>query len=226
VVDPLSQHPGGWPDPGTTPRSRIRRLPEKSVADRAVLRAILDAGLVAHVGIVDEDQPYVLPVAYARDDEHVLFHGSTGSRLFMGLAEGAPACLTVTLLDGLVVARSAFESSMHYRSVMAVGTCEVLTDDAKLEALHRISEHLMPGRWADSRPPTRKELAATTVLALPLDDVAVKVSDGPPDDADDDVALPLWAGVLPIREAYGAPVDAPDLRPGQPVPDYVRAWRR
>jgi len=141
---------GTLPAPGSSERTRVRRIPEKAVEDRAVLDAILDAGLVAHVGIVDESgQPYVVAVAYARDGDRLLFHGSTGSRLFRRLAEGAPTCVTVTLLDGLVLARSAFESSMNYRGAMALGTCTVLEGDERDEALRIISDHLLPGRWDD-----------------------------------------------------------------------------
>ena len=208
-----------------TDRTTVRRLPEKQVRDRPVLDAVLDAGRVAHVAVRDEDgQPYVVPVAYARDGDTVLFHGSTASRLFRGLADGAPTCLTVTLLDGLVAARSVFESSMHYRSAMVLGTAAVLTGDDKLRALQQVSEHLMPGRWADARQPNRKELAATLVLSLPLDEWSVKVSDSPPDDAAEDLDLPVWAGVLPLREVAGAPVPAPDLRGAPPLPAYVGEW--
>ena len=204
-----------------TDRTTVRRLPEKQVRDRPVL----DAGRVAHVAVRDEGgQPYVVPVAYARDGDTVLFHGSTASRLFRGLADGAPTCLTVTLLDGLVAARSVFESSMHYRSAMVLGTAAVLTGDDKLRALEQVSEHLMPGRWADARQPNRKELAATLVLSLPLDEWSVKVSDSPPDDAAEDLDLPVWAGVLPLREVAGAPVPAPDLRGAPPLPAYVGEW--
>ena len=193
--------------------------------DRPVLDAVLDAGRVAHVAVRDEDgQPYVVPVAYARDGDTVLFHGSTASRLFRGLADGAPTCLTVTLLDGLVAARSVFESSMHYRSAMVLGTAAVLTGDDKLRGLQQVSEHLMPGRWADARQPNRKELAATLVLSLPLDEWSVKVSDSPPDDAAEDLDLPVWAGVLPLREVAGEPVPAPDLRGAPPLPAYVGEW--
>jgi len=208
-----------------TDRTTVRRLPEKQVRDRPVLDAVLDAGRVAHVAVRDEGgQPYVVPVAYARDGDTVLFHGSTASRLFRGLADGAPTCLTVTLLDGLVAARSVFESSMHYRSAMVLGTAAVLTGDDKLRALEQVSEHLMPGRWADARQPNRKELAATLVLSLQLDEWSVKVSDSPPDDAAEDLDLPVWAGVLPLREVAGAPVPAPDLRGAPPLPAYVGEW--
>ena len=208
-------------------RTTVRRLPEKQVRDRSVLDAVLDAGRVAHVAVRDQDgQPYVVPVAYARDGDTVLFHGSTASRLFRGLADGAPTCLTVTLLDGLVAARSVFESSMHYRSAMVLGTGAVLTGDDKLHALQQVSEHLMPGRWADARQPNRKELAATLVLSLPLSEWSVKVSDGPPEDAEEDLDLPYWAGVVPLHEVAGPPQPAPDLRGAPPVPSYVTSWTR
>jgi nitroimidazol reductase NimA-like FMN-containing flavoprotein (pyridoxamine 5'-phosphate oxidase superfamily) len=210
---------------GASDRTTVRRLPEKQVRDRSVLDAVLDAGRVAHVAVRDEDgQPYVVPVAYARDCDAVLFHGSTASRLFRGLADGAPTCLTVTLLDGLVAARSVFESSMHYRSAMVLGTAAVLAGDDKVNALRQVSEHLMPGRWADARQPNRKELAATLVLSLPLDEWSVKVSDSPPDDAAEDLDLPVWAGVLPLREVAGEPVAALDLRGAPPLPAYVGGW--
>jgi nitroimidazol reductase NimA-like FMN-containing flavoprotein (pyridoxamine 5'-phosphate oxidase superfamily) len=206
-------------------RTAVRRLPEKQLHDRASLDAVLDAGRVAHVAVQDDGgQPYVVPVAYARDGDDVLFHGSTASRLFRSLAAGAPTCLTVTVLDGLVLARSVFESSMHYRCAMVLGSSAPLEGAAKLTALERISDHLMPGRWADARQPNRKELAATLVLLIPLDEWSVKVSDGPPDDAEDDLELPVWAGILPVYEAYGAPAPAPDLRPGLEIPSYVRDW--
>jgi uncharacterized protein len=213
--------------PGSTPRTKIKRIPTKTVRDTEVLYAVIDAGLVAHVAVTGpEGQPFVVPVAYARDGHSVLFHGSTGSRLFRGLAEGAPTCLTVTLIDGLVLARSTFESSMNYRSAMVLGSCDVLTGDAKLAALERITDHLLPGRWAEARHPSRKEAAATTVLSLPLTETSVKVSDGPPDDQEQDVKLPIWAGNVPIVESFGRPVDAPDLEFDVPVPSYVKRWKR
>ena len=206
-------------------RTRVRRIPDKQVTERAVLDAVLDAGRMAHVAVRDADgQPYVVPVAYGRDGDTVVVHGSTGSRLFRTLADGAPTCLTVTLLDGLVVARSLFESSMHYRSAMVLGAATALEGRSKLRALETISEHLMPGRSADARAPSRKELAATLVLALPLLEWSVKVSDGPPDDAEEDLDLPVWAGVLPLTETLGTPLDAPDLRGAPPVPPYISTW--
>jgi uncharacterized protein len=208
-------------------RTAVRRLPEKQLHDRASLDAVLDAGRVAHIAVDDEQgRPYVVPVAYARDGDAVLIHGSTASRLFRSLATGAPTCLTVTLLDVLVLARSVFESSMHYRSAMVLGSATALDGDAKVAGLGRISEHLMPGRWADARQPNRKELAATLVLSMPLDEWSVKVSDGPPEDAEEDLGLPVWAGVLPLYESYGDASPAPDLRPGLDLPSYVRDWTR
>ncbi len=211
----------------TTGRTTVRRLPEKQVEDRERLDAVLDAGRVAHVAVRDPDgQPYVVPVAYARDGDTVVFHGSTASRLFRSLADGVPTCLTVTLLDGLVAARSVFESSMHYRCAMVLGVARPLEGATKVAALERVTEHLLPGRWAEARQPNRKELAATLVLALPLTEWSLKVSDGPPDDADEDLDLPVWAGVVPLLEVAGAPQPAPGLRGAPPVPAYVASWAR
>jgi nitroimidazol reductase NimA-like FMN-containing flavoprotein (pyridoxamine 5'-phosphate oxidase superfamily) len=189
--------------------------------DRTILNAVLDAGLVAHVAVVDDGQPFVLPVAYARDGERLLIHGSTASRLFRALAGGADACVTVTLLDGLVVARSAFESSMHYRSVMALGRFTPLTGDDHVEGVRLITEHLIPGRWDEVRAPLPKELKATSVLAMDLVEVSVKISNGPPDDADEDLTGPAWAGVVPLTTAVGPARAADDLDPGIAVPPSV-----
>ncbi|GAA4569699.1 hypothetical protein GCM10023176_26830 [Micromonospora coerulea] len=220
AVGPVPARPEGTDDVGRTPRTRVRRLPDLAVHDRATLHAVLDAGRIGHLAIADGDQPYALPVAYARDGDRVLVHGSTGSRLFRHLADGAPACLTVTLLDGLVLARSAFDSSMNYRCVMALGELTALHGDAKLAALERLSEHLLPGRWAQLRPPSAKELAATLVLALPLDECSVKVSAGPPEDPEDELDQPVWAGVVPVVEAYGTPQPDPRLRHDLPPPEW------
>lgn len=219
----------GSPDPGSTPRTRIKRIPEKSVTDRNVAYAILDTGLMAHVAVVSDGQPYVVPVGYARRADEVIFHGSSASRLFRTLAEGAPTCLTVTLLDGLVLARSLFESSMHYRCVMALGVCRRLEGEEEIAALLDLSESLMPGRTSEARHPAPQELKATITLALPLDEISVKVGDRPPEDVDEDLVDPvysrIWAGWVPITESFGEPV-ADDLAQGTPVPDYVRDWRR
>ena len=214
------------PAPGSTERTTVRRLDEKAVTDRSVVHAILDAGLMAHVAVTDDlGQPFVVPVGYARDGERVLFHGSTGSRLFRGLAAGQPTCFTVTLLDGLVLARSAFESSMNYRCVMALGVCEVLEGADKDHALRVISDHLLPDRWDDIRPPTKKETAATLVLALSLDECSAKIGSGPPTEAEGDELLPAWGGYVPISEVFGEPV-ADSYVTDQPVPAYVKDWTR
>jgi nitroimidazol reductase NimA-like FMN-containing flavoprotein (pyridoxamine 5'-phosphate oxidase superfamily) len=165
-----------------------------------------------------------VPLSYGRHDDRVLVHGSTGSRAFRTLAAGAPACLTVTLLDGLILARSAFETSMRYRSAMVLGAFVPVTDaQAKLDALRVISDHSAPGRWDHIRPPTAKELAATAVLALPLAEWSVKANDGWPEDAQADLTLPVWAGVVPFTTQCAPPLPAPDLMPGVAVPDHVRA---
>jgi uncharacterized protein len=196
-----------------TERTRVRRLPDKQVWDRAGLDAVLDAGRVAHLAFATDGQPYAVPVAYARDGDRVLVHGSTGSRLFRTLADGAPACLTVTLLDGLVLARSGFESSMQYRSAMVLGRLSVVDGhEERLAALRAVVNHLLPGRWEELRPPNKRELAATMVLALPLDEWSVKTSAKHPEDPEDDLDEPVWAGVVPIVETLGEPVAAPDLR--------------
>lgn len=226
MVSDLSRDMATTPAGGTA-RTRQRRLPEHAVTDPETLYAVLDAGVVGHVAVVEPDgEPFVLPVAYARDGDRVLVHGSTGSRLFRALAGGAPTCLTVTLLDGLVLARSAFESSMRYRSVMVLGRCTSLKGAEKAAALERLSEHLMPGRWADIRAPKRKELAATLALALPLQECSVKVNDGWPTDDPGDLDLPVWAGVVPFSTLWGEPQPAPDLRGDPPVPSYVGEWGR
>jgi nitroimidazol reductase NimA-like FMN-containing flavoprotein (pyridoxamine 5'-phosphate oxidase superfamily) len=190
------------------------------------LNDILDASRVAHIAIADAaGQPYLMPVAFARDGDHVLVHGSTGSRLFRALAAGSPACLTVTILDGLVLARSAFESSMHYRCAIVFGSCEVVPPDEALRGFEVLTEHLMPGRWAQLRLPTTKELAATTLLRLPLTEWSVKVSDGWPDDPVEDLHEPVWAGVVPIESAFGAPLPAPDLQEPYEPPAYLAHWQ-
>ena len=208
-----------------SPRTRIRRLPEKAVEDVAVLHAILDAGRVAHVGFTDDTgRPAVIPTGAARDGDRLLLHGSTGSRMFRRLAAGAEICVTVTLLDGLVLARSAFESSMHYRSAVVFGVATEVPEGEKVAAHRAMSEAWMPGRWETLRAPHARELAATTMLAVPLDEWSVKVSDSPPDDPDDDLDAPVWAGVLPIRTTYGPPVPAPDLRGGPRFPAESAGW--
>ena len=217
--------------PGSTDRTRVRRLPERAVSDVAALHRVLDAALIAHVAVSDADgQPYVIPVAFARRGDEVVFHGSTGSRLFRSLADGQPTCLTVTLLDGLVLARSAFESSMNYRSAMVVGVAHRLSGDDELDALRTITEHLLPGRWQDCRQPNAKERAATMTLAMSLDECSVKIRTGGPEDVPEDVTDPVyahvWAGTVPLSESFGMPQPSDESLPGTPVPAYVSAWTR
>lgn len=201
---------------------RVRRLAEYQVRDRAALHAVLDDALVAHVGVVRGGRSLVLPFACARDEDHLLLHGSTGAGAFR-LAGRAPVCVTVTHVDGLVFARSLFESSMHYRSAVILGEAETLRGAAKLQALERLSEHLMPGRSREVRPSTRKELAATLVLRLSLDRASVKISAGPAHDPDDDEPREVWAGVVPLQMTAGAPQPAEDVPPDVPVPPSVLA---
>jgi len=207
-------------------RTRIRRIPENAVTDRSVMLRVVDAGKVGHVAVVSEGQPYILPVGYARRDNDIIIHGSTGSRLFRALAEGEPTCFTVTHVDGIVAARSAFHSSMHYRSVMVLGMAHRLYGDDELDALRVLTEHLIPGRWSDARHPNTKERAKTMTLALPLDEWSVKVGDGPPDDEPEDYRdepfSHIWAGVIPLRIVSDQPVPDDQTREfGVPLPTYL-----
>jgi nitroimidazol reductase NimA-like FMN-containing flavoprotein (pyridoxamine 5'-phosphate oxidase superfamily) len=200
-----------------TDRTTVRRLPEKASHDLDQLYALLDEATVAHIGLVDDGQSYVIPMACARHHDTLLIHGSTGSRLMRLMTEGASICATVTALDGLVVARSAFNSSMNYRSAMIFGIAEPVPD--QLEGLRVLTEHLLPGRWDILREPTRKELAATSVLALPLREWSLKISDGPPEDEPEDLEQRVWAGVVPLTLTAGEPIAAPDMRFDLPAPD-------
>jgi nitroimidazol reductase NimA-like FMN-containing flavoprotein (pyridoxamine 5'-phosphate oxidase superfamily) len=207
-----------------TPRTRVKRLGYRACYDRETVYAILDAGLICHVGYVIDGQPYVTPTAYWREGDRVFWHGSSASRMLRRLKEGVPVCLTVAHLDGLVLARSGFHSSINYRSVMAFGTAEPVTDEtAKLAALEAFSERITPGRWDELRPVNKQELKATLVMSLKLEEVAAKVRDGPPADEEEDYDLPVWAGVVPIRRAIDRPVDDPRLKTGLATPDYLEA---
>lgn len=206
----------------------MRRLPERGAYDRDTIDAVLDAALVAHLGFVQDDQPFVIPTLHARVGDRVYVHGSAASRTLRALATGIRACLTVTLLDGIVLARSVFEHSLNYRSVVVLGTATPVDDPAeKLAALEAFTEKLLPGRWAEARQPTRRELKATSVLTLPLDETSAKIRDGGPDDGDTpDADLDVWAGHLPLVVRALAPVPDPSLRPGIPVPPGLRPYRR
>jgi uncharacterized protein len=206
-----------------TPRTRHRRLREQGRTDRAELAAVLAAGLVAHLGLPAEDGGVlVVPTVYGTDGRHLYLHGSVASQ---SLAATAPACVTITLIDGLVLARSVFEHAVNYRSAMIYAVPRIVTDPAeKLAGLRCISEHVAPGQWDYARQPSRKELAATRLLALGLDEASVKVRTGPPDDADSpDAALGLWAGELPLAATWQAPVPDPALPVSQPVPPHIQA---
>jgi nitroimidazol reductase NimA-like FMN-containing flavoprotein (pyridoxamine 5'-phosphate oxidase superfamily) len=211
-----------------SPRTRVKRVHERAAYDRETIDAILDAALVCHLGFVHDGQPYVIPTLHARLGDRLYLHGSSASRALRALGEGIPACVTVTLLDGIVLARSVFEHSMNYRSVVVLGTATAITDpDEKSAALEAFTDKLLPGRSADARPPTRKELKATGVLWLPLDEASAKVRTGGPDDGDTpDAELEVWAGHVPLVTRALAPVPAPDLRRGIPLPAYAKRYRR
>ena len=210
-----------------TPRTRVRRLPKRGAYDRPTIDAILDEALVAHLAFTGEEgQPYAIPTLHARVGDEVWVHGSTASRTLRTLGGGAPACLTVTLIDGLVLARAIFNHSMNYRSVIVLGEARAVTDpEDKRAALAAFAERIAPGRWADARPPTPQELKATSILALPLDEASAKVRAGPPVDDDADHALDVWTGVVPMRLARGEPVPDPALHSGIEVPRYLREAR-
>jgi uncharacterized protein len=205
-------------------RIRVRRSPKKGRYDRASIARVLDRGLVAHVAFVDGGEPRCIPMLYARDEDSVYVHGSTASRTIRLLGSGAPACLTVTILDGLVLARSVFEHSANYESVVAFGHFRVVEDEAeRLAAFETFTEKLLPGRWNEVRGPSRKELKATSILALTIEEASAKVRTGPPDDDDSpDAERDTWAGVLPILSSFGEPEPSPGLRAGIPVADSVK----
>ena len=197
------------------PDTCLRRLPERGSTDFDLACAIADAAKICHVGFALDEQPYVIPMALGRSGRDLLLHGSTASRAMRALAGGTPCCVTVTHLDGLVLARSAFHSSMNYRSLMVFGQAREVTDPVeKAAGLTALVEHLLPGRTAQLRPSTRKEIAATALLALPLETFTVKTRSGPPGDAASDLGAPVWAGVIPLTVIAGEPQGAPDLAPG------------
>ena len=200
-------------------RVRVRRAPRKGRYDRASIDAVLDRGLVVHVAFVDGEQPYCIPMLYARVGDRVYIHGSTASRAMRTLADGAAACLTVTIVRGLVLARSAFEHSANYESIVALGRFQPVEDAAeRLAAFEAFTEKLLPGRWNEVRGPSRKELKATTILAMPIDEASAKIRSGPPDDDDSaDAAIDTWAGVVPIVTSFGEPEPSAGLRPGIPI---------
>jgi uncharacterized protein len=207
-------------------RTRVRRVPQRGAYERETVEAILDETLVSHVGFVHEGQPVVIPTLHARLGDRLYLHGSAASRMLRTLANGVPVCATATLVDGLVLARSAFHHSVNYRSVVVFGTATLIeSGDETAKALELFTEKLVPGRWADVRPPTRQELKGTKVLSLPLDEASAKVRTGPPIDDDEDYDLPVWAGVLPLATQVAEPQPDPRLDPAIETPAYVAAWR-
>jgi uncharacterized protein len=208
-----------------SPRTKLRRMPARAAYDREAIDAILDEAMVAHLGFAHEGQPYVIPTLYARVGEEIYFHGSAASRTIRALSAGAPACLTVTLLDGLVLARSAVHHSVNYRSVIVFGAPRAVGDlPERRAALQAFTERLIPGRWREVRPPTDNELKAIQVLALPLDEASAKVRAGPPLDDEEDYELPAWAGVIPLRTHAGPPLPDPRLADGMAPSKAVREW--
>jgi len=210
-----------------TARTRVVREPHRGVYDRAAAYQILDEGFICHVGFVLDGQPFVIPTAYGRVGDNLYIHGSAASRMLRNLDKGISVCVTVTLLEGLVLARSIFNHSMNYRSVVVLGTAmAVAQPEEKLEALKSLSEHILPRRWAESRQPNEKELKATLVMRLPIEEFSAKVRQGPPIDDEEDYSFPTWAGVIPLEMVPGAPENDPRLDPKTPVPAYVRRYSR
>jgi nitroimidazol reductase NimA-like FMN-containing flavoprotein (pyridoxamine 5'-phosphate oxidase superfamily) len=208
-----------------TKRTELRRLPDRGSHDRETIDSILDAGFLAHVGFCLDGQPFVIPTLYGRDGERLYLHGSAASRMLRELETGVAVCVTVTLVDGLVLSRSAFDHSMNYRSIVAFGTARKVVDpEQKVKSLRVISEHLIAGRWADVRGPSEKELKATMVLEFSIEEASSKVRSGPPLDDESDYGLPVWAGVLPLEIKSRPPIPDDKLVEGITLPDYVRRY--
>lgn len=210
-----------------TQRTALKRLPKRGSHERDVIDQILDEGFICHVGFAIDGQPFVIPTGYARAGDKLLIHGSQASRMLRALKGGTDACATVTLIDGLVLARSAFHHSMNYRSVVIFGRAALVEDRReKLAALFALSEHMIPGRWKNVREPNEAELQQTTVLSLPIDEASAKIRTGPPLDDEEDYAMNVWAGVLPMRLTVGSPIADPRLTPNIEVPHYVSEYER
>jgi nitroimidazol reductase NimA-like FMN-containing flavoprotein (pyridoxamine 5'-phosphate oxidase superfamily) len=210
-----------------TPRTRVTREPERAVYDRAAAYQILDEGFICHVGFVADNQPFVIPTGYGRSGDNLYIHGSAASRMLRNLDQGIAVCVTVTLLDGLVLARSIFNHSMNYRSVVVLGTAVAVEDPSeKLQALRALSDHILPGRWDEARQPNDRELKATLVMRLPINEFSAKVRRGPPIDNEEDYSFPTWAGVVPLQMVTGSPINDLKLDSNTPVPSYVRSYSR
>ena len=210
-----------------TARTRVVREPDRAVYDRETVYRILDEGFLCHVGFTVDGQPFVIPTSYGRKDASLYIHGSAASRMLRQMKEGVPVCITVTLLDGLVLARSVFNHSMNYRSVVVMGKATLVDDpEEKLLALRVLSEHILRGRWDDSRQPNERELKATSVLRVPIEEYSAKVRSGPPIDDAEDYSFPTWAGVIPLEMKAGIPINDPQLDPNRPVPGYAKNYSR
>lgn len=212
-----------------TPRTRVVREAHRGVYDRETAYQILDEGFLCHVGFAIDGQPFVIPTLYGRKDDSLFIHGSAASRMLrqMQMKESLPVCVTVTLVDGLVLARSIFNQSMNYRSVVILGKATLVDDLAqKIEALHLLSEHIIPGRWAEVRQPNERELKQTSVLRLPIEEFSSKVRTGPPIDDEEDYSFPTWAGVVPLEMKTGDPIEDERLMEGQRAPEYARNYSR
>ena len=210
-----------------TPRTTLRRKPDRGSHDWDTIAAILDEGLICHIAFEADGQPYAIPTIYGRDGRTLYIHGSPASRMLRSLAEGIPMCLTVTLVDGLLLARSVFHHSMNYRSVVALGTAHPVDGrEEKLQALEVITDHLVPGRWGDARVPNEREIKASLVLRMEIDEASAKVRPGGVSDEPEDMNLPVWAGRLPLALAVGEPETDPDMAAEQPIPPYVRDYKR
>ena len=210
-----------------TERTRVIREPHRGIYEREAIYKILDEGIVCHVGFSPEGQPFVIPTLYARVGDAIYFHGSAASRMLRGASTGIPVCITVTLTDGLVLARSVFNHSMNYRSVVALGKATLVDEPAeKLQALRAFTGKILPGRWEDARQPNEKELKATSILKLPLNEVSAKVRSGPVQDDEEDYALKVWAGIVPLHMQASAPVRDERCDPAIPVPRYAADYRR
>jgi nitroimidazol reductase NimA-like FMN-containing flavoprotein (pyridoxamine 5'-phosphate oxidase superfamily) len=210
-----------------TTRTRVVREGDRAVYDREPVYRILDEGFLCHVGFAVDGQPFVIPTSYGRKEASLYIHGSAASRMLRQMKEGVAVCITVTLLDGLVLARSVFNHSMNYRSVVILGTATLVDDpEEKLAALRILSEHILPGRWDDSRQPNERELKVTSVLRVPIEEFSAKVRQGPPIDDEPDYSFPTWAGVVPLEVKVGVPIDDERLLPGKEVPEYVRKYSR
>jgi nitroimidazol reductase NimA-like FMN-containing flavoprotein (pyridoxamine 5'-phosphate oxidase superfamily) len=210
-----------------TSRTRLVREADRAVYDRDAAYKILDEGFLCHVGFVVDGQPFVIPTSYGRKDDCLFIHGSAASRMLRQLKDSVLVCVTVTLLDGLVLARSIFNHSMNYRSVVVLGKATLVDQpEEKLEALRLLSEHIIPGRWADVRQPNERELKATSVLRVPIEEFSAKVRQGPVIDDEEDYSFPTWAGIVPLEMRTGEPISDNRLREGQKVPEYARHYTR